>query len=127
MKTPQVGDVYLSAHIKVDPPKPKLCICVHPAGLWFFLINTENRRMYDCIPVFKENNPFLDHDSFISTNSPFTLKQDELEKAKFLGRISETDIGNILNKVDRSRLLTPLQKRKIIDSISQWRIERDPR
>lgn len=122
MKTPQVGDVYLSAYIKVNPPKPKICICVHPAGLWFFLVNTEKRKMYDCIPVFKENNPFLDNDSFISTNSPFILKQDELEKAKFLGRISATDIGNILNKVNKSRFLTPGQKRSIIDSMSRWRI-----
>lgn len=123
MKTPQVGDVYLSNDIEITPPKPKMCICIHPAGLWFFLINTENRDMYDCIPILKKNNVFLDHDSFISTNPPFTLKQDELEKAKYLGRISETDIANILNKVNRSRFLTPLQKRKIIDSISRWRIE----
>jgi len=123
MKTPQVGDVYLSNDIEITPPKPKMCICIHPAGLWFFLINTENRTMYDCIPILKKNNAFLDHDSFISTNPPFTLKQDELEKAKYLGRISETDIGNILNKVNRSRFLTPLQKRKIIDSISRWRID----
>jgi len=127
MKTLQVGDVYLSNDIKIIPPKPKLCICVHPAGLWFFLINTENRNMYDCIPIFKENNPFLHYDGFISTHLPFTLKQDEWEKAKCLGRVSEIDIGNILNKVNKSKFLTPNQKRSIIDSISQWRIDSNSR
>ncbi len=122
MKTPVVGDVYLSNNIKVTPPKPKICVCVHPAGLWFFLINTENRKMYDCIPILKENNSFLNYDGFISTNSPFTLNQKEFEKAKFLGRVSETDIANILNKVNKSKILSSIRKREIIDSISLWRI-----
>jgi len=98
-----------------------MCICVHPAGLWFFLINSANRKMYDCIPVLKKNNLFLNHDSFISTNPPFELKNNELQRAKFLGRVSETDIGNILNKVNKSKFLTPNQITEIIDSISSWR------
>ncbi|MEA1878413.1 MAG: hypothetical protein U9N86_16345 [Bacteroidota bacterium] len=122
MKTPEVGDVYLSNDIKVTPSKPKICICVHPAGLWFFLINTENRKMYDCIPILKKNNSFLNYDGYISTNFPFKLDHHEFQRAKFLGKISETDIANILNKVNKSKFLTPIQKTKIIDSISLWRV-----
>lgn len=121
MKKPDVGDVYLSHDIKIDPQKPKICLCVHPAGLWFFLINSENRKMYDCIPILKENNPFLNYDGYISTNFPFELKDNEFQRSKYLGRISENDIAAILNKVNRSRFLTPLQKKDIIDSISLWR------
>ncbi|MCK5816533.1 MAG: hypothetical protein KAH15_00880 [Candidatus Marinimicrobia bacterium] len=121
MKKPEVGDVYLSHDIKINPQKPKMCICVHPAGLWFFLVNSENRKMYDCIPILKKNNSFLDYDSFISTNLPFELKNIEFQQSKYLGRISEHDIATILNKVNKSRFLTPLQKKDIIDSISSWR------
>ena len=122
MKNLTVGDVYLSNDIKINPQKPKMCICIHPEGLWFFLINSENRKMYDCIPALKQNNSFLEYDSFISTHPPFTLKQHQIEKAKFLGRISETDIANILNKVNKSRFLSGIQKREIIDSISRWNL-----
>ncbi|MEA3391806.1 MAG: hypothetical protein U9Q91_02375, partial [Candidatus Marinimicrobia bacterium] len=119
---PQVGGVYLSNDIEINPQGPKMCICVHPAGLWFFLINSANRKMYDCIPVLKENNPFLNHDSYISTNLSFELKNNEFQRSKYLGRISETDIANILNKVNKSKILSLIQKEKIIDSISSWRI-----
>lgn len=123
MKKPEVGDVYLSNDIKINPQKSKICICVHPTGLWFFLINSENRKMYDCIPILTENNSFLNYDGYISTNFPFKLNHHEFQRSKFIGRISEIDIAAILNKVNNSKLISPIHRKEIINSISLWRIK----
>jgi hypothetical protein len=123
MKKPEVGDVYLSNDIKITPQGSKMCICVHPAGLWFFLINSENRRMYDCIPILRENNDFLDHNSYIGTKDIFILDKNVLGKAFHIGRISDHDIAAILNKINNSKFIAPIHKREIINSISSWRIK----
>jgi hypothetical protein len=121
MVVPAVGDVYRIQVTEVYPPKTKRCICIHPTGLWFFLINSENRDIYDCIPILKEKNNFLDYDSYISTNCTFEFDNELILKSNYLGRISENDIGAILNRVNNSKFLSQNQKTEIINSISYWK------
>lgn len=83
----EVGDVLYVYNTAVTPPEHKysVFVCLNPN--LFLLINTKNRKIYNCIPVKQEHNPYLKYDSFISCNRTFQYTLDQLKETNKVGRL----------------------------------------
>jgi hypothetical protein len=58
-------DVILIYDELIEPPHPKMVVCVNQNDGWFFRINTRN-IWRPCVPLLREpNHKFLDHNSFL--------------------------------------------------------------
>lgn len=97
------GDVFWVYHNDVYPQKHKMDVCVCAQRGWFFLINSENRKMYDCVPILKAHHRFLKHDSFVSCSRVFAPEKGELGKK--IGTISREVMQEMLVRVQVSETL----------------------
>ena len=113
----EAGGIYLIYNDDVNQPKAKfsVCVCVHER--WFFLINSEDRKIYDCIPIYKADYGFLKHDSFISCSRKFIYSLDRLRASKFQGLISQKSATEIISKVKSSKTLERGAIKQIIESL----------
>lgn len=107
----QLGDVYLVLNDEITPAKQKLSVCVCVAPELFFLINSENRKIYDCVLASKKDNACLKYDSYVSCSRTFAYPSKRLNKK--LGRLSPSTLAAIREKVKSSEIL----EQKVIDAI----------
>ena len=84
----EVRDVIRLWDRHTNPEKPKIHICVCPERQRFLRINTK--------PIFrphhkllKKDNPFLDHDSYVSLISMVRHMAYEIGRAQLKGHLSE--------------------------------------
>ncbi len=54
-----IGGVYLVLNNAISPPKKKLSVCVCSKENWFFLINSQNRKIYDCLVIVSDDAPVM--------------------------------------------------------------------
>ncbi len=106
-----VGEIVHVAGFPVHPPKGKYCIFVHVGPNWFFLINTENRKDYDCIPLLKKGRPFPTHDSYIGCKNIFQAEDSQITSKH--GKLDSAELKALLQKVRDSKFI-PQDKKKII-------------
>ena len=104
----KLGDITYGQIPDIYPPKKKYCVCVCAKHKYFFLINTENREMYDCIPIPK-GKTFPEYDGFISCSRVFSIKS-----RKVVDRVSDDTLKSILEKVKISKKLLPKQINTIV-------------
>lgn len=97
------GDVVWVYHRDIYPQKHKMDVCVCAERGWFFLINSENRKIYDCVPILKAHHRFLKHDSFVSCSRVFAPQKSELGKK--IGTISCVVMQEMLERVQVSETL----------------------
>jgi hypothetical protein len=58
-------DVILIFDGLIEPPHPKMVVCVQPEEGWFYRINSRP-FLKPCLPLMKlPDHPWLDHDSFL--------------------------------------------------------------
>jgi hypothetical protein len=97
----EVGDVLYLHNKDIYPEGKKYSICIHVVDGLFLLLNTENRKMYECIPLkkTKDANLFLDHDSHIGCNQVFRYSPEELRKAKSVGTLAYKDLERLYNHI----------------------------
>jgi len=87
--------------------KDKICFCA-------FYINSNipqsiiNKPKLLNLQVNIKGNKydFLRHDSFIACNTPLEMKTADLHKCKYVGKIDDEDLTNIIETVINSKLLT---------------------
>jgi len=97
------GDVFWVYHRDIYPQKHKMDVCVCAKRGWFFLINSEYRKMYDCVPILKVQHRFLKHDSFVSCSRVFAPEKSELGKK--IGTLARGVMEEMLARVQVSETL----------------------
>ena len=105
----------------INPPKPKFVVCVSSMPLFFF-INSSPRRNRPGADIFVEKNelPFLDHDSYISTGLILNLPQFELNQAQNLGTLPDSINQKIRDVVSRNSYLTETQKQVVLKNFRSF-------
>lgn len=98
-------------------PKYKYVICVCPVFPYFFLINSQPRRLTPeaQIMITPKDFPFLDNTSYIDNSTIITIYEKEINKATPLGSVPNHIKAEIVNAVSKSRHLSP----KIKATVSQ--------
>lgn len=100
----------------IKPPGPKMLVCVSPADGIFFRINTENKWPIG-VPIFKIDNIFLKHDSFLQVGNALDLDDYIIDQSKRAGDpvkiLDHKYIDLILAAIDRSHSISPADKAKI--------------
>lgn len=113
----EVGDVVYLYNDKITPSKNKYMVCVS-LGNCFLCINTENRRMYECLKIEKRNNPYLEYDSYISCNALFKFEPWEVKKR--VGSLGYNDLKALYNHIKVNvRMLSRADKENILTSLSR--------
>lgn len=115
----EAGDVVKGFVKDVEPPKKKYCVCINPLERLFFLINTENRRHYDCIEISSQSYEFLNGlNRYISCSRSFYIPKQN-QKEKVLGKIMPGDLKKIVEQIHLSKRLAPNVKPKLLKYLPQ--------
>jgi hypothetical protein len=99
------------------PEKIGVCVNLKNGGGHLFLINSENREMFDCIPFgVKPGRYFPTAESFLSCKN----SHDCTGKPVLVdyGYIHKTECDEIIAKVMTSRFLTKIQIQEITDALN---------
>ncbi len=113
------GDIIKTLCVDIEPPKTKYYLCLSREKRLFFLINSQNREMYQCTPILKENHQFLKQDSYISCNVPFTLTENELTKiGSILSSLNDNEVNALILHVEQNvKTLSKRLKKEICESL----------
>ncbi len=79
------------------------------------MINTENRVMYDCIPILVSQHSQLVQDRFVSCKSPLTVPRDAVVTESY--KVSLDFLISLIAKVEASKFLSKLQKSEIVTDL----------
>lgn len=114
----RVGDIYLVQNDEIKHRKEKFSICVCVASLCFVLINSENRKIYDCTPIRQRNHNFLTQDSFISCCKVFYYPAERINPSKFRGRLTLKELRIVRDKLLAAELISDVEKEQIRKAIN---------
>ena len=110
---------YWFFNTQVFPQKDKCHVCVTDDNE-FFLINTDNRTMYECIPILAVNYQFLNgQDRYVSCSrlflyiSPYEIKDNKCP-------LRRDDVLAIRDKVEKSHILEQEHINKILLALDNW-------
>ncbi len=96
----------------------KYVVVVSDFKQWVFCINTENRILYDTIPISKNNHSFLKNaEHYISCNRYFEFPKENIIKKH--GSLDKNELIQLLNKVQSSKTIPYKQKTLIISNIQE--------
>jgi len=120
----EVGDVVYIYNEDIIPPKHKYSVCVHVSSRLFFLINSRNLSIYECLPILKENNDFLKENSNIACNQAFKYNESQISKAKLVGRLGYKDMKALYEHIKgRVRQLPKADKEEILETLEEWMMD----
>ena len=111
----RVGDILHVTGLPIYPAKGKFCVLIQIAPNRFFLINTENRKEYDCIPLSKKGRNFPKHDSFIGCKNIFHAEDSQVDSK--VGKINNEELSALATKVRDSKFIAKIQKDPILKAI----------
>ena len=115
-----VGSVIYVYNDKIVPQKNKYMVCVAVDDDLFLCINSENRRIYECVPITKKGNPYLSYDSYIACNSVFRFEKGALKQAREVGRLGYGDLVTLRDHIrDAVRTLASAEKQRIVDALNR--------
>ena len=114
----EIGKIYrIEVNFSNRLDKYGICVCVSTSE--FFLINSENKSFYDCIPISaKQDRLFPIYDSFISCSNTIIAESDKIVSC--CGQLDRNEAEALKTKVLSSALLTPNQIRDISQSIDNY-------
>ena len=110
---------YWFFNTQVTPQKDKCHVCVTEDDE-FFLINTENREIYDCVSILAVNYPFLKgQDRYVSCSRLFRYTPPH--KVEDTGcSLRREDVQAVRDKVENSYVLEQENIDKILLSLDNW-------
>ena len=114
-----IGTVIYLYTDKIFPPKNKYMVCVS-LGKCFLCINTENRKMYECLKIEKKHNPYLKYDSYIACNTLFKFEPWEIKSSQRVGSLGYKDLKALYDHIkNHVRTLSRVDKDRILASLSE--------
>lgn len=118
----EIGDVLYVLNKDIYPEGEKYSICVHITDSLFLLVNSDNRIMYECMPLkkTKDKNLFLQYDSYVGCNQVFTYSPEELRKSKHVGALNFKDLEGLHDHIrDNVKNMPTNYKNKILASLKE--------
>lgn len=113
----RVGDIVHISSLDILPKGGKYCVFVTVGPNQFFLVNTANRAMYDCIPFNKKGRTFPNHDSFIGCKNIFSAEESQIDSSH--GKLDDEELQVIHDKVEKSKFISKLKKAPILEAIKK--------
>ena len=107
----EIGTIINIFDESIYPAKNIYCACVCVSKNFFLKLNSENRAMYDCIPISKKQRQFY---GFISCSNVFEYSEEELKKSTIKGNLHFEDIKRIKEKVETSKTIVKMKKEQIL-------------
>jgi len=111
----KVGNIIFHYQDLIIPPKHKYAVVVSTVKKWCFMINSENREHYHCLPIAKQNHAFLTHDSFISCSNFFEYRADKVKKV--VGNLSELEKNTLRHHISSARTISKINKEIILNEL----------
>jgi hypothetical protein len=113
-----VGKIYKVKDLPIFPKKDKFGLCVSVTEKYFLVINSEDRAIYDCIPIpTKGDGSFPYKDSHIGCKNIFTVEPDQIV-SKAVGELDDSMITALSTKILSSKFLTQVQITEITNPLS---------
>jgi len=102
----EVMEIVAIQNEEIYPPKEKYQVCVYPN--WFFLINSQARKIY-CphVKIAQTDYRFLRQDSYICCSRIFEYAT--IDNSRKLSVLSQSTAQEIIATLDSARTLTPEQ------------------
>lgn len=117
----EVGDVLYVYNTQITPPECKYSVFVCVRSGLFFLINTKNRNIYNCIPIEKAKNNYLKYDSFISCNQTFQYTLSQLKKSNKVGRVDFETLKKLYQHINENvHTLPTREKNEILEELNNF-------
>ncbi len=111
----KVGNIIFYYQDSIYPPKHKYAIVISTVKKWCFLINSENREHYHCLPISKQSHDFLKHDSFISCSNFFEYDSNKVKK--IVGNLSKSERDALRYHLSSSRTISKINKEIILNEL----------
>lgn len=93
-----------------------MVVCVEPRLGLYYRINSEPKWQVP-VTIYKSNNPFLDHDSYLECGSPLELDdylvEESIQENGILGMLHASHIPAICAAIIRSRRIRPDDRQAI--------------
>ena len=114
-----IPHTYWFLNTQITPQKDKCHVCI-TENEEFFLINTDNRKMYECVPILAVNYPFLNgEDRYVSCSRLFRyIPPHKVEDNKC--PLRREDVQAIRNRVENSFVLEQEHINKILLALDNW-------
>ncbi|TWH01416.1 hypothetical protein L614_002400000210 [Ochrobactrum sp. J50] len=113
-------DVILVFDVHIDPAKPKFWVCLCPDEGIFFRINSKS-VWRPCFPISREDNKFLDHDSYVECNllelDEYLIREAIVSKGK-IGRLGIRYVADINRHLLQNRTIPMKLRQKIMDLLN---------
>jgi hypothetical protein len=110
----EVMEIVAIPNEEIYPPKEKYQVCV--GQNWFFLINSQARKIYrPHLKICQIDYHFLRQDSYICCSRLF--EYSAIAHYRKLGVLSKSTAQGIIETLDSARTLTPEQIDKIKESL----------
>ncbi|MDR0572198.1 MAG: hypothetical protein LBG48_05080 [Rickettsiales bacterium] len=112
----EVGDVIHCFNPKIGKNKFHICVCVSKD--YFIVINTENRRFFECVELEARDYKFLNGiNRFVECAEIFHHDIQIIISGQKKGKILEKDLKNIVNKIQKSARIPEYQKKIVIPEL----------
>lgn len=111
----RVGDIVHVSGLPIVPQKGKYCVLITVGPNQFLLINTENRKMYDCIPLEKKGREFPVYDSFIGCKNVYTALDEQVDRK--VGELDNSEVQAVFSKIETSKFIPKIQKGPILAAL----------
>lgn len=99
---------------QIDPVKYKYVVLVERGQEQCLLINTENRKAYQCLAISANDYPFLKgKDRYISCSQSFRIAPEDLDRAADVGQLTPSDLQRIADFMGQSNGIPPLVQDRI--------------
>jgi len=110
------GSIIFYYQSNIIPPKYKYAVVVSAVKKWCFLINSDDREHYHCLPILKKNQAFLQYDSFISCSNFFEYDLSKVKK--IVGVLSDSEKEALCLHLSASRTISKINKEIILNELS---------
>ena len=107
----EIGDVLYVYNTNVVPAEHKYSVLVCVSKKLFFLINTKNRSIYNCLPILQSSNTYLEYDSYISCNRTFQYTLDQLKESNKVGRVDLQTLKKLYSHIKDNVHTLPLREK----------------
>jgi len=116
---PKISDVYIIDVSKILPHcETKYCICITTGINKYFLINTENRKIYDTFEISASDYSFLKYNSYVGCSKAHALESSLIVKK--IGNLNFNDMSKILEKIRKSKYIIKPERETMALELEEW-------
>lgn len=111
----RVGSIIVIDNPTNSKTETKTGIVVAVGSIFVVLVNTENRQMYECVPIFVRDHAFLGQDRFVGCRAQFEIAPGNVKKIR--GHATKADLERILAQINKSRTISAVRKQWLNESL----------